>query len=161
MVKNFIQSITFGALAIIGAFIVQAFLITIISILTRDYTMSSVFQIENTFLAILIVAIIEETFRIIFIKRILEISSTSNILLKGFSFGFGFSLIELFFISKNIFLNPSILSLISIFVFHTILSIVIFHNLHKYRDTFQLFISFTIAVSAHVIYNIVVNSIVS
>lgn len=156
MVKNFIQSLSFGILAIIGAFIVQAFTITIISVLTRDSSINSIFEIDNVFLAIVIIAVIEEIFRILLIKKLLEINNSLNVLFKGFSFGFGFSLVELFFISKNVQLNPSIFSLMSVFVFHVLLSMFILYKLNKHSDAIQIIISLVIAILTHILYNLFV-----
>ncbi len=160
MVTTFIQSLSFGGLAIIGAFIVQAFTITLISVFTRDPGINSIFELNNTFLAITIIALIEEVFRITLIKRLIDISNNSNILFKGFSFGFGFSMIELFFISQSAQLNPSILSLVSVFMFHVLISMFTFYKLNKHRYTIQVIISLLIAISAHIIYNILVNTLI-
>ncbi len=159
MVTTFIQSLSFGGLAIIGAFIVQAFAITLISVFTRDPGINSIFELNNTFLAITIIALIEEVFRIALIKKLIDISNNSNILFKGFSFGFGFSMIELFFISQSVPLHPSILSLVSVFMFHVLISMFTFYKLNKHRYTIQVIISLLIAVSAHIIYNILVNTL--
>ena len=157
MVKKFLQSFIFGALAIVGAFVVQVFIITILSVLNSDYSINSLFYIRNTLVTIIVIAIIEEVFRVFLLKRLLEIVSGKNILFTGFSFGLGFSFVELMAISQNISLNASILSLISVFLLHVILSIIVLYMIDKKCKTSQIIISLILVIFMHVIYNFAVN----
>ncbi len=157
MVKKFLQSFIFGALAIVGALVVQVFIITILSVLNSDYSINSLFYIRNTLVTIIVIAIIEEVFRVFLLKRLLEIVSGKNILFTGFSFGLGFSFVELMAISQNISLNASILSLISVFLLHVILSIIVLYMIDKKCKTSQIIISLILVIFMHVIYNFAVN----
>ncbi len=157
MVKKFLQSFIFGALAIVGALVVQVFVITILSVLNSDYSINSLFYIRNTLVTIIVIAIIEEIFRVFLLKRLLEIVSGKNILFTGFSFGLGFSFVELMAISQNISLNASIPSLISVFLLHVILSIIVLYMIDKKYKTSQIIISLILVIFMHVIYNFAVN----
>ena len=158
MVKNLLQSFIFGTFAIVGAFVIQVFIITLLSVFNADYSINSLFYIKNTLIAVIIIAVVEETFRLLLLKRLLEVASKTNILVKGIFFGMGFFSIEFVSIAQNNMLIASPLSIFSLFLFHALVSITVLYLLSKKTSITQIITSLSIAVFFHAIYNLIVNT---
>lgn len=132
----------FGFFSSIAAYFIQALIL-------------SFFQgvLQNIFFIFFFV-LIEEIAKFLFIKKLFGyiILTVPFVILSGFFFGFGFSLLELFFIHSSSYSNPSAFTFFPLLI-HITTSALWSYGFYKHSKTFLFGL---LAIILHLSYNIII-----